>query len=45
MDSTGHDVLTSQGYATSTHGDTVARVVRQGPPSSVSQTVTVRSPR
>ena len=45
MDSTGLDVLTSQGYATSTHGDSVARVVRQGAPSSISQTVTVRSTR
>jgi hypothetical protein len=44
MDSTGHDVLTSQGYA-KTRGDTVARVVRQGSPSSTSQTVTVRSSR
>jgi hypothetical protein len=45
MDSTGHDVLTSQGHATSARGDAVARAVRQGSPSSTSQTFAVRSSR
>jgi hypothetical protein len=45
MNSTGHDVLTSQERATSTHGGTSAGVVRQGSPSSISQTVPVRSSR
>jgi hypothetical protein len=45
MDSTGHDVPTSQGHATSAQGDTVVRAVRQGSPSSISQTLAVRSSR
>jgi hypothetical protein len=45
MNSTGHDVPTSQGHVTDSHGGPPVGDVRQGSTSSSSQTVTVRSLR
>jgi len=45
MNSTGRNVLTSHEHVQRFHGGPTAEDVRQEPPRSTSQTVTVRSPR